>query len=52
MRPINNSSALPACGPQIRTTATAAGGRPDDKAKMVGRSLVTDLPFIRRSGAS
>ena len=27
--------------PQTRTTAIAAGGRPDESAKMVGRSLVT-----------
>ncbi len=29
------SSAMPACGPDMRTMAMAEGGRPDDKAKMV-----------------
>src|SRR5262249_39319404 len=43
-RPISLSSALPACGPQIRTTATAAGGRPDERAKIVGRSRPTGYP--------
>src|SRR6476646_3230353 len=37
-RPISFSSAARACGPQIRTTAIAAGGRPEERAKMVGRS--------------
>src|SRR3954467_9198412 len=37
-RPISVSSATPARGPEIRTTATAAGGRPDESAKMVSRS--------------
>jgi hypothetical protein len=41
IRPISVASALPACGPQIRTTATATGGRPDDNAKMVERSCIT-----------
>src|SRR4249919_499448 len=38
-RPISVSSARPARGPEIRTTATAAGGRPEERAKMVSRSL-------------
>ena len=38
-RPISFCSATPAFGPQTRTTAIAAGGRPEDSAKIVGRSL-------------
>jgi hypothetical protein len=29
-----------ACGPEIRMTAIAAGGRPDDKAKIVAFSVL------------
>src|SRR5580693_5540632 len=32
---INARNAAPACGPETRTTAIAAGGRPDDSAKIV-----------------
>jgi hypothetical protein len=32
---------MPARGPETRTTAIAAGGRPDDSAKMVERSGIT-----------
>jgi hypothetical protein len=35
------SSAAPARGPQTRTTAIAAGGRPEETAKMVGRESIT-----------
>jgi hypothetical protein len=34
-RPISARSAAPACGPEMRTTAIAAGGRPEESAKMV-----------------
>ncbi len=34
-------------GPLTRTTAIAAGGRPDDNAKMVSRWL--DIAFVRWS---
>src|SRR5215471_7725669 len=37
--PINACRAAPACGPDTRTTAIAAGGRPDDSAKMVSVAL-------------
>ena len=37
-RPISFSSATPARGPEMRTTAIAAGGRPEERAKMVERS--------------
>ena len=50
-RPISCSSATRARGPQRRMTATAAGGRPDESAKMVGRSFVT-LSLRRCSGLS
>src|SRR5262245_14819199 len=40
MRPVSFSSATPACGPEMRTTAIAAGGRPEDSAKMVERSAM------------
>src|SRR5262245_24926355 len=40
MRPVSFSSATPACGPEMRTTAIAAGGRPEDSAKMVERSVM------------
>ena len=38
------TSAWPAAGPDTRTTAIAAGGRPDESAKMVGRALFTADP--------
>ena len=34
-RPTSAASAAPACGPDMRTTAIAAGGRPEESAKMV-----------------
>ena len=36
--PARTSSASPARGPEIRTTAIAAGGRPDERAKIVSRT--------------
>ena len=33
-------SASPARVPEMRITAMAAGGRPEDRAKMVGRSVI------------
>ena len=41
-RPISFSSAARACGPHTRTTAIAAGGRPEERAKIVGRSGAID----------
>src|SRR5580693_2697020 len=38
-RPINLSSATDAFGPHTLITATALGGRPEESAKMVGRSF-------------
>ena len=38
-RPVSFSNATRACGPEIRITAIAAGGRPDERAKMVSRSV-------------
>ena len=35
------SSATPRPGPETRTTAIAAGGRPEERAKMVERSVAT-----------
>jgi hypothetical protein len=32
IRPVNAFKAAPAWGPEMRTTAIAAGGRPDDNA--------------------
>jgi hypothetical protein len=40
--------ASPARGPLTRTTAIAAGGRPEDKAKMVGRSRCVIVSSSRR----
>ena len=37
-RPISALSAAPARGPEMRTTAIAAGGRPEESAKMVSRA--------------
>ena len=34
--PMSAASAAPARGPEMRTTAIAAGGRPEERAKMVG----------------
>ena len=39
IRPISRSSAKRARGPEMRTTAIAAGGRPEESAKMVSRSV-------------
>ena len=38
MRPVSAFSASPARGPEMRTTAIAAGGRPEERAKMVSRA--------------
>ena len=35
-RPISACNAAPARGPEMRITAIAAGGRPEERAKMVG----------------
>ena len=37
--PVSAFSASPARGPEMRTTAIAAGPRPEERAKMVGRSV-------------
>src|SRR5262245_11801470 len=42
-RPIIVSSPNRAFGPDIRTTAIAAGGRPDDRAKIVSRSDIMNI---------
>ena len=37
--PVSAFSAAPARGPEMRTTAIAAGARPEERAKMVSRSI-------------
>jgi len=45
-RPANAMMASFAAGPLTRTTAIAAGGRPDDSAKIVSRRLyIADFLF-------
>ena len=50
--PVSAFSASPARGPEMRTTAIAAGGRPEDRAKMVSRARAgiarTEAPRARR----
>src|SRR5262249_58214800 len=48
-RPISCSSATRARGPEMRTTAIAAGGRPEERAKMVSRTLaILRIRIVRR----
>jgi hypothetical protein len=61
-RPVIFSSATRARGPDMRTTAIAAGGRPEESAKTVSRSEVmpahkqeppaTVKPILRGMGAA
>jgi hypothetical protein len=37
--PLSRRSASPARGPEMRTTPIAAGGRPDDNAKIVSWNI-------------
>ena len=50
-RPASAFSASPARGPEMRTTAIAAGGRPEERAKMVSRARAgiarTEAPHAR-----
>ncbi len=49
--PASALSASPARGPEMRTTAMAAGGRPEERAKMVGRSgIAAQVSAAGRAG--